>query len=354
MNVCPTPRTIEVRDETYPAPCGSRYCAVCGQRWQGDMRAQAVAATEHLPGGLALVTITAPGNAYFGSLDAWGMTPMPIRYERWNRSARRRWRALHLHAAAPLRRWAEKIGLDWRILFRAWEYQKRGALHVHVVVPYGTPDERRFTDAWVHNLWACAAEFGFGYVLGGDKKQQPAPGQEPKVVPADGPAAARYVCKYVSSTGAGKGSMVEVAQRTAQRGSVLYVSRTLTQASGLSMTTLRARRRIVARHPWAVESNAAWDEACMVDAVQRGRAPLTEDAITWIREAVRRTGATLWAGSNGGQLYPPTPAPPPRQMARTSHVNARPRSVLLLELASVLLGDPERPNLGGRRTEVFG
>lgn len=353
MTACLERREISVRDEVYEVPCGSRYCAACGQRWQGDQRAQAVAASEVLPGGAALITVTAPGMAYFGSLDAWGMTPMRVRYDRWNKRARARWRQLHLYASRPMRAWAKKNGVEWRVWFRAWEFQKRGALHLHLVLPYGTDEERRFTDLYVWNLWNAAAEYGFGYVLGGDRRHQPARGECPVVVPADGPAAARYVCKYVASVGAGKGSMVEVAQRTAQRGSVLYVSSTLTRASGVNMTKLRARRRIMNAYPWAVYSHGSWKAACLVDAIQRGRPPLTTHAVHCLWRAARRTGARLWVDCATGELCTPTDAPPPPQMPLSCDLVEREGYVLDPELAPVLVRDPERPHLGGIRTEVI-
>lgn len=352
MNVCEQRRTIELRAEVYEVPCGSRYCAACGKRWQGDMRVQAVAASEHLAGGVALITITAPGSDYFHSDDRWASMPVKDRYRRWNRHARRRWRVFHLRATRPLRAWADKHNVGWRLLFRSWEYQKRGALHLHLVVPYDTPDRRRFTDLYVHNLWAEHDLFHFGWIHGGDRNEKLQGYRPPSIVPADGPAAARYVCKYVASTGAGKGSMVEVAQRTAQRGSVLYISPSLTSASGINMTKLRSRRRIVGRMPWALKSHEEWKAACLVDSIQRGRPPLTEEAVQTIRRAVRATGAALWVDTKTGEVHTPTEAPPPRDMARTCHLRERDGERLDPELVAVLLPDPTRPWLGPIRTVI--
>lgn len=353
MTRCPTPRTVTVRAEEYEVGCGSRYCDVCGLRWQGDQRAQAVAASEVLDGGVALITVTAPGSRYFTGRARLAGDPPSAHMRGWNARARRRWRALHLAASGPMRRWAKKNKVHWRVLYRSWEYQKRGVLHLHLVVPYGTPEERRFTDLYVFNLWSCAKDHRFGYVLGGDVKQQPRPGVQPRIVPADGPATARYVCKYVASTGAGKGSMVEVAQRTAQRGSVLYVSPTLTRRSLTNMTTLRARRRIARRYPWSAYSHESWKAACLVDSIQRGRPPLTETAARYLWRAARRTGAALWADRTTGEVRSATVAPPPAQMARTCALVERMGHVLVPHLASVLVRDPERPWSGGIHTEAW-
>lgn len=349
---CPTPRSIGVREERYEVPCGSRYCGSCGFRWQGDQRVNAVAASEHLGGAVALITITAPGRRFFAAAaDEWaGGEREAMAW--WNDDARDWWRELHLWASRPLRRWASQHAPRWRLLFRSWEYQKRGALHLHLVLPYATPEERRVTELYVFNLWSGARQHRFGYVMGGESSARPTFARPPRVVPADGPAAARYVCKYVASTGAGKEGMVDVAQRTAQRGSVLYVAPMLQQASGVNITKLRARRRIYSRHPWARESHERWREACQIDAVQRGRAPLTRNTEESIREALRRTGAVFCVDAGTGEVLFPTVAPPPRQTPLTCGVRDRFGRGVALTLASVLLPDTERPELGETRTQL--
>ena len=52
-----------------------------------------------------------------------------------------------------------------------------------------------------------------------------------------------------ASKTAGKEGMVGVAQRTATRGSVLYIARALGQITGVTMTSLRARRRVATKYP---------------------------------------------------------------------------------------------------------
>ena len=159
--------------------------------------------------------------------------------------------------------------------------------------------------------------------------------------PASGRDAARYVCKYVASTGAGKEGMRDVAQRTAQRGSVLYVSRRLTAASGVTMTGLRNRRRIWARHPWARDDADAWEAARLIEAAQRGRPRFSATAVLRLRMVLsqRRAGAVVDALT--GEVRPPVPAPPPPQGGRTP----LPRPVvgrrLVAVLAPVLLRVPD-------------
>lgn len=349
---CGFPRQVRVRDEVWEVPCGSRYCGVCGLRWQGDQRVQAVAASEHLGGTVGLLTVTGPGGAYFAAAAAREGGDTRIAVARWNRQARRAWRRFHLWASRPLRAWAREHAPGWRVLFRSWEFQKRGVLHLHLVVPYGTPEERRVTDLYVENLHLGAREHGFGYVMGGDTARRPRWDRVPRVKPADGPAAARYVCKYVAATGAGKEGMVHVAKRTATRGSVLYISTTLTSVSGINMTKLRNRRRIWARYRDGDGEVPDWDAARLCDAVQRGRPPLTPEAIATIMQAARATGASLWVDADTGELCTPTDAPPPRQNGRTGPPTARGSTRLVLRLAPVLLPDPQRPNLGPVRTQA--
>lgn len=349
---CDRRRRIKVREEEYEVPCGSRYCASCGVRWMGDQRVQAVAASQELDGGVALITVTAPGRAWLESVARARDIRLRDVLHWWNAHARARWRRLHLSASRPVRAWAALHAPGWRVLFRSWEYQKRGALHLHLVMPYGTPEERRVTDLYVWNLWSAARLHGFGFVLGGDRDETPGWTRAPTVVPADGPAAARYVAKYVASTGAGKEGMVAVAQRTAQRGSILYVSPTLTRRSGVTMTSLRARRRIWGRYPRARLSRREWEVACLLDAVQAGRAPLTPEAKDTIRRLCLRTGATLWVDAEDGVAEAPTAAPAPLKAVEDRTPWAGPRRAVVGRLASVLLRDPDAPWLGPTRSAL--
>lgn len=350
---CPLPREVKVRDERYLVPCGSRYCAACGARWEKDQRIRAVAAAEHLSGGVALLSVTAPGNAWFTDHARDGGRTRREEVREWNETARDRWRRLHLRASKEPRRWARLHGSDWGLLFRAWEYQKRGLLHVHPVLPWGSYVERTATRRYLRNLWSLAREEGFGFVLGGDAEEAPGWDRPPRVKPADRAAAVRYVASYVSSVGGRKGGMASVAKRTATRGSVLHVSRRLTAASGVTMTTLRARRRIWGRYPWARSSKAAWDAARMVDAVQRGRPPLTPDAEAAIRALSQDRGCSWWVDMGEGALGAPSAAPAPLGTPSVLPRPPDPTRVAVLGLAPVRLPDPLRPDLGPWRTGLL-
>lgn len=349
---CQRKREVKIRQERYLLPCGARDCDVCGARWQQDQRVRAVAASEQLDGDVALITITAPGSSHFGWGPAGSYDSPKHQKLDWNRSARRRFRRLHLHAARPCRDWARAFGVTWRLHYRSWEYQKRKLLHAHLVLPYGTWEERWCTDLYLHRLYTLAASYDFGYVLGGDTDHNPARDGEPVVKPAGGAEVARYVCKYVASVGSGKDSMASVAQRTSKRGSVLYIDPRLMRASGVSMSTLRARRRIWARHPWARETRSAWRVACTIDALQRGNAPLTRASEDGVREQSSTRPGTRYVLGATGEVVTPTPAPPPLSAVDDVGPAAAPEEFVVVVLASVWLGDPERPELGPVRCQA--
>lgn len=301
----------------------------------------AVAAAEHVPDTVALVTVTAPGNAFFAD-DDWRVIGGPwVKKKWWNAEARGEWRRLHLRASRGVRQRDDYPGSEWRVLFRAWEYQKRGLLHLHLVLPYATVAQQALTDAYVLRLWELAREHDFGYVMAGDTSTPPTWARAPKVKPARGEDAARYVCKYVASAGAGKEGMRDVAKRTAQRGSVLYVSRTLTARSGVTMSGLRNRRRIWGRYPWARGGGDPWEAARRIEEAQRGRPRFTPEAVLRLRMALTRTPAGSVVDERTGELCPPVPAPPPPEGGRTPLPRPAVSRRLVAVLAPVLLRDPD-------------
>lgn len=345
MSVCPG----RIKSPANPRPntfdCASRYCPVCGDRWQKDMRVMAVAAAEHVPEHVGLITVTAPGDEYFDDRDWQIVGGRPVLERWWNADARERFTQLHRDASKGPRDYAQGHGETWEVLFRAWEYQKRGLLHAHIVVPMGTPVQETASRLYLANLWSYARAHTFGYVLGGTKGTGTNWSTPPVLARASGKDAARYVCKYVASVGAGKEGMRDTARRTAQRGSVLYVARSLTRASGVTMTGLRNRRRIWGRYPWARAGGEAWEQARLIEAAQVGRPRLTDQAVQRIRLALSRTQACLLRVAGGGEVYSRIPAPPPPQNGRTPLPGPPRTGVVDAVLAPVLLRVPE----GGSR-----
>lgn len=332
--------------------CGSRYCPSCGERWAKDQRIRAVAAARSLPGDGALITVTGPGNDFFARGDSPTQTKVRTRKRAWNRSARERWSSLHREASRAPRRQAREDGCDWRLLYRTWEWQRRRVLHNHLVLPYGTPEEVAATDAYVANLHALAPQYGFGFILGGDREERPSADHPPKVKRMDVNAVAAYVSKYVSKAGDTRNGMVDVARAAGMRGSVLYIAPHLLLASGVSMTTLRNRRRVWGKYPFARTGRRGWQEAVLVDSVQRGRAPLTEGAIQAIRgRAATGVPGYLFDAATGVQIAL-VRAPEPEGQAGWDPWPVDERAAWGVGLASVLLHVPEPPELGWIRTEV--
>lgn len=348
--VCRRERTIRVREEEYRVPCGSRYCPACGLRWEGDARVVAVAASEHIGTRAALITVTAPGDDVLGALmREHGLRRREV-IALWNHTARVRWRALHRIAMRAARTMALRIGCTFRVLFRSWEYQRRGILHTHVVADAESHGQYECAEKYLEVLHDRGPDFGFGFILGGGRDDDPREGWPPPLRLADGPGAARYVCKYVASTGAGKDSMVTVAQRTAQRGSVLYVSRTLTGLSGATMTSLRSRRRVWSRYPWARGDAALWRGACRVDAIQRGRAPLDPAEAERVGRLVANAESVSWCDWTGEEQTGQTVAPPPGPIRHEPPPPVEQGTRVVLRLAPVLLRGGPPDHLGPWRS----
>jgi hypothetical protein len=346
VNVCPNGRWVSIREEVYKLPCRSRKCDVCGALWLMDQRVRAVAAAGEVDGDVGLLTITGPGRAWFDLCTrATGWNPRAsVRW--WNATARKRWRRLHQAASRSARQWAREHGVRWRLLYRVWEYQKRGVLHLHLVVPMGSYVERTASRRYFRALCDLSADHDFGWCGGGDKNERLGSMRYPTVVRFPRGKAANYVAKYVANNGTGKETMRDTAKRTATRGSVLYVDPTLTRASGVTMKSLQARRRIWSRYPWARDSEAGWHAACVVDSVQRGRAPLTPRAVIALRRAALRTRCERWVDPSTGETGRRTAAPLPRACDRNMVPRPGDGRDLRAVLASVWVGVSAFGDLG--------
>lgn len=300
----------------------------------------AVTAAEHVGEHVGLITATAPGDAFFEDPEWKVVGGRPVKERWWNAEARENWTRLHRDASKGPRAYARAHGEWWGVLFRSWEYQKRGVLHGHIVVPMGTPVQETASRLYLANLWTWARHHDFGYILGGTKGTGTSWSKPPVLAKASGKDAARYVCKYVASVGAGKEGMRDVARRTAQRGSVLYVAPWLMRASGVTMTGLRNRRLLWARYPWAREGGEVWEQARLIHAAQRGRPRFTGAAVQRLRLALSRTPVALLRVAGAGEVYTRIPAPPPPQNGRTPLPSPPRRGVVDAVLAPVLLRVP--------------
>lgn len=143
----------------------------------------------------------------------------------WNRTAGKRWRLLNGEAY----RRCKREGLTPWVLVRVFELQKRGLLHVHPVLAYSTPADRRAADRYVHWLVQLAPAYGFGFV-------------ERKKRVRDPRTAAAYLSSYFITGKGRKASLEESVQSGEMPFSIIHVSPRLTKSSGCTMRTLRARR----------------------------------------------------------------------------------------------------------------
>lgn len=205
--------------------CKKRTCPSCGLLWAGDARVKLLANVSHYGGDVVLVTVTAPGSDRLPDRRAM---------VEWNLSAPERWRRLHSAA----RQAAIRLGHRVTVVSRTWEYQRRGALHVHVVVGVGTARELAGAHAYADQLARLRHLHGFGFV---DRGRRVGGRRALEVIPAE--RASRYVAKYLSPLGHdGKPTLSETVTRRDVPPHVVHVSRRLTCETGVTMRTLRWRR----------------------------------------------------------------------------------------------------------------
>jgi hypothetical protein len=159
---------------------------------------------------------------------ARGCVVDPEALARWNSTAPARWRELHRTASQWARRRHPKQ-LD--VLGRVWEEQRRGALHVHVVVGFDFGPKRTAAIDYRDRLDQLAQAHGFGFV-----------GQ--KLSSAKGENAAAYVSSYFIAGKGRKASIRETVTSIHVPPQVVYVSTVLTQATGITMRTLRRQRHM--------------------------------------------------------------------------------------------------------------
>lgn len=332
---CPTPVQTVAWGHVRYARCMKRSCASCGHLWLGDTRVKVIAAASKLSGAVALVTVTGPGQ----DVIPWGPErgkADPEAARRWNELAPWNWSRLHKAAQARAARARGRAGRPVDLLIKVWEYQKRGVLHLHLVVPAGTGEEVKNAEAYVTALHELSSAYGFGFVDRG-KLPKSGPRQSARRLAPVAPwRAAAYVAGYVVSTGAGKPGVMEVAQRQGVPGAVVYVSPTLTKQSGVTIRSLRARRRIATMFPGADQSADTWRAACLVDALSRRRAPFTPEARrTLFQAAYRHRWTDVWDLTAERWISPTRAASPSavsEQLTRTPSVRRTGRCRLDLVL----------------------
>ena len=169
-----------------------------------------------------------------------GCRVQPQVAKEWNRTAPRRWRALHQRAYVHTSRiYGSDDGL-W-MLCRVWEKQSRGVLHVHAVFACATPRQKAAAEHYRETLERLAAAFGFGFV---SRRFRPQPAR----------GAAAYLSAYFCHGKKDKMTLRESVTTPNMPRSIVHVSTRLTQATGVTMRELRMRRFAWVRFPGMVGS----------------------------------------------------------------------------------------------------
>lgn len=255
---CPKPARGGIR-------CKSRKCPGCGVLWAGDTRRKLLVNVESYGGPVAMITATAPGRDQLPDMEATA---------RWNSTAASRWRAWHRTARAQAER---GTGTKPTMLAWSWEYQRRGALHKHVLLGMKSAPERRAAHAYALALEATGWIYGFGFVSdsgrGGGWRQRGL-----KSLPCE--TAGRYVAKYLTPLGDdGKPAISETARRPDVPPLVVYVAAALTAQTGCTMRWLRWVRHawVLGVDPWTGEVvdpgiELDDDQAAMLGTIARAQA----------------------------------------------------------------------------------
>lgn len=218
----------------------ARACPGYSRIWAGDVRVKLFENLKVYGGNVKLMTVTGPGEAgglswdedacrHLGPHTHSGLLGCRVHQapgEAFNRRAPSWWTALHNEAAQAAHR---LTGARPRLLVRIWEMQKRGVLHVHLVVGAGSLQERRSADVYQGELHDRAAKHGFGFV---DRKDEV----------REAMAAAAYLASYFVK---GKGKKATLQESVTVKGmprSIAYVDPRLSRRSGITMRSLRLRR----------------------------------------------------------------------------------------------------------------
>ena len=241
--------------------CRRRTCPGYSGLWAGDQRRKIFAnlrAYTEGTGEVLLGAVTAPGAGELpwaalcsglGEHDHSGLLGCRVdaRAARsYNRAAPHQWRRLHRRAYQETER---RTGHRPWLLARVWEMQRRGVLHVHPVLACGTPAARIAARVYLRLVAELAPAYGFGFV-------------ERRAKPMSSRGAAAYVSAYFVTGRGGKASIEESVQTAGMPRSIVHVSVRLSQATGVTMRSLR-----LTRYAWG-----CWDRC----SVPEDLAPLVQ------------------------------------------------------------------------------
>lgn len=151
----------------------------------------------------------------------------PLALWKWSSTLPKRWTRMSNHAAIATRRGGFP---EFRIWALAWEPQKRGAPHVHVICPVDTARERAAFRSYLAHLQRLAPQYGFGNVDQSFRAFEPS-------------AAAAYISSYFVRGRKEKAELVANVSDPNLPCRLLYVSPKLLRPAGISMRLLRQVRR---------------------------------------------------------------------------------------------------------------
>ena len=216
--------------------------------WAGDQRRKLFENLGAYEGGSVVVlAVTAPGQDVLpwdeGHCRALGphvhSGTLDCRVDQyaaaaWNLTASTRWRRLHRRVYQAVRR----HGVRPVLLARVFEKQRRGALHVHPVLGYKTPAERHAAHLYARYLSDLAGQYGFGF------SERKLTSRSPKRVAA-------YLSSYFVTGKKGKLTLQQSVMAADMPRSIIHVSVSLTQETGVTMRELRFRRFV-----WFISNRA--------------------------------------------------------------------------------------------------
>lgn len=228
--------------------CSTRTCPEFAPIWARDQKRRLLE-NLRLVRLSVMFSVTAPGSDLYPFDPRWCSHPSSTRCSgrigcrvhpglaaAFNSHAGGWWSELHRVAKQRADR---ATGHKGRLLARVWEKQQRGLAHVHGVISVATPAERAWAEQYVNALRDLAPSKGFGFVDGWQKISR-------KFWPGD--QAGAYLSSYFVRGKGRKASLSENVLAGDLPRLVVFVSRTLTEKTGVTMRNLRLSRRV-----WAWE-----------------------------------------------------------------------------------------------------
>lgn len=311
------------RRTLYRASCKAWDCPVCGPKRHRDAYTCIAAALASYGGDVVMLTVTAPGaprlpwdehhcagrHKYGGRHEGKRGCRVQQREAReWNETARHRFGLLRQAGRKHVQRHLRDAAgqpLPFSYLELAWEMQRRGVGHTHVVLGVKTEAELRTAATFVRYVKEHAADYDFGFADARGKREKRDPRSRGRRVTVDGVElrvisgadAARYIASYLAGRSHRKASLRQnaidpAANALRGRGAVaaprprrLRIPMWWVKPGigGAEHVTMRYLRR--ARHLWA------WKHGdCQVLPEWKSANEAVRSAIVYRRVFTRRQG----------------------------------------------------------------